>query len=158
MQDHFGQDGITTEGTDAGSGTPASATTAGGTMLAPAPAAAPAVAPTATPATPPPAPVTIDQALAKATAKASADATVAAVPAAVHSVKLAPNAPIVIGSTAAGAGIGMMLGGPPGAALGAGIGWVTERYQIAGGPWGRVWNKLKGWGGKLKSDVLPSGQ
>ena len=57
--------------------------------------------------------------------------------------RLAPAAPIVLGSTAVGAGIGMALGGPPGALVGAGIGWVTQRYHIAGGPWGHLWHEMK---------------
>lgn len=96
-------------------------------------AAAPAVAPT------------LQQAVDKATAKAGADAIVATDPNAVHSVKLAATAPPVLGATAAGAGIGFVVGGPPGAAVGAGVGWVMERYQIGGGPIRKLWVHVRNW-------------
>ena len=129
--DMFGQDNITSDGTPS---------------VDPTAAASDAVA-----ATPPSAPLastagaapTVQQAVDKATAKVTADAAVATDPHAVHHVKLAPAAPTVLGSTATGAGIGFLVGGPPGAAVGAGIGWVAERYQIGGGPVGKIWGGIK---------------
>jgi hypothetical protein len=128
MHDMFGQDGVKTEG--AGTGTPPP--TGGGTMTATAPTPV-AVAPVAAPVAALP---TLDQTVAKAVGKANADAVVATDPHAVHHVVLAAASPKVLGSTGAGAGIGFLLGGPPGALLGAGIGFVSEKWQIAGGPSG----------------------
>lgn len=125
MKDVFGTDGVNSDGSTA-------APPPAGPALPP-PAAATAAA----------AQPTLQQAVDKAVAKAQADAAVATDPNAVHAVKLAATAPIVLGSTGAGAGIGFLLGGPPGAAIGAGVGWVAERYQIGGGPFGKVWNKIK---------------
>ena len=79
----------------------------------------------------------------RAPGAAHADVVVATDPNAVHAVKLGATAPTVLGSTAAGAAIGMVVGGPPGAAVGAGIGWVTERYHIGGGFFGKGWGKLR---------------
>jgi len=86
---------------------------------------------------------TLQQSVDKAVAKAGADAVVATDPHATHSVKLAATAPPVLGATAAGAGIGFLAGGPPGAAVGAAAGWVIERYQIGGGPIRTLWVKVK---------------
>ena len=95
----------------------------------------------AAPAAPPV--VTPQQAIDKIDAKAKSDTTVAADPHAVHHVKLLASSPKAWGSTAAGAGIGFIFGGPPGALIGAVIGHVVERYQIAGGPIGKIWDKIK---------------
>lgn len=100
------------------------------------PALTPAAAVAGAPAAP-----TLQQAVDKAVAKASADAIVATVPTAVHSVKLAPLAPTVLGSTAAGAAIGTAIFPGPGTLVGAGAGWLVERYQIGGGPFGKVARK-----------------
>ena len=88
---------------------------------------------------------TLQQAVDKAVAKAGADAVVATDPNAVHAVKMSATAPPVLTATAAGAGIGLLVGGPPGAALGAGVGWVVERYQIGGGPIRKLWVKVRTW-------------
>jgi hypothetical protein len=96
----------------------------------------------AAPATPPAA--LAAQAEDKATEKAKADAVVATDPHATHSVKLAVTSPKVMTGTGTGALIGLAVGGPPGAAIGAGIGFLTERYQIAGGPIGKVYDKITG--------------
>lgn len=85
----------------------------------------------------------------KADAKATADATVATDPSAVHAVHTVGTSGKAMGSTAVGAGVGFMLGGPPGALVGAGIGWVAEKYRIAGGPWGKLWDF-----GKAKVEAL----
>ena len=102
----------------------------------------PAIAPAAAVASLPAAP-TLQQAVDKAVAKAGADAVVATDPHAVHSVKLAPLAPTVLGSTAAGAAIGTAIFPGPGTLVGAGAGWLVERYQIGGGPFGKVAKKVK---------------
>jgi|HubBroStandDraft_1064217.scaffolds.fasta_scaffold123184_2 hypothetical protein len=96
-----------------------------------------AAAPSAMPATT--TPVTLAQAVDKATAKATADAVVAKDPHATHHAVLGATSPIVLGATAAGAGIGFWAGGPVGAAIGAAAGWTVERYQVLGG----VLNKVK---------------
>ena len=127
MRDYFGQDAPEQDGTPVAA--PADTTP-------PVPAAAPAAA-AGTPAP------SLQQAVDKAMAKQKADVVVATDPNAVHAVKLAATAPTVLGSTAAGAAIGMVVGGPPGAAVGAGIGWVTERYHIGGGFFGKGWGKLR---------------
>jgi hypothetical protein len=114
---------------------------------APAPPAAPAAAPPPAPAGAAP---NLEQTANKAVAKADADKTVAAVPEASHHVKLEPLAPTVLASTATGAGVGFLVAGPPGALIGAGIGWVAERYQIAGGPVGKAIAKIKSLGGGTK--------
>jgi hypothetical protein len=133
MRDTFGADA------------PSESATAAPPAPAPAPApAAPAAAPPAAPAGPAP---TLQQAVDKAVAKSDADKAVAAMPEATHHIKLDPLAPTVLGSAATGAGIGFWLGGPPGALVGAGIGWVAERYQIGGGLFGKAVAKIKGFGG-----------
>ena len=116
---------------------------------------APAVAPPASPAavaaaTPVPvggppagAAPTLAQAVDKAVAKQAADATVAADPHAVHHVKLAPLAPNALGATAAGALIGSAILPGPGTLIGAGVGYVSERWQIGGGLFGKSVNKVK---------------
>jgi len=131
--DMFGADGVVSES--------ATATPPPDAAPTPAPAApAPAAASPAAAGTPAP---TLQQAVDKAVAKTEADKAVQANPDATHHVKLAPLAPVVLGSTAAGAGIGFAVGGPPGAAVGAGLGWLAERYQIGGGPFGIAVNKVK---------------
>lgn len=90
------------------------------------------------------APPLAKQAEAKADAKAEADHKVAIEPHALHAVKMMAGSPTVMGSTLVGAGIGAGLGGPPGALVGAVIGHYVEKYQIAGGPVGWVWSKIRG--------------
>jgi hypothetical protein len=85
-----------------------------------------------------------EQAEAKAEAKADADAKVATEPHALHHTKMMMGSPSVKASTAVGAGIGACAGGPVGALVGAMIGWTVERYQILGGPAGRLFRKLRG--------------
>lgn len=142
MRDVFGAEGITTDGTTAADpGVAAMAAGMGGmTATAATPTAITPVAAAPTGAKAP----TLQQAVDKAVAKAGADAKVATDPNAVHSVRLAVAAPIVVGATAAGALIGSAILPGPGTAIGAGVGWLTERYQIAGGPWGRLWGWTKG--------------
>lgn len=106
------------------------------------PAGAPA------PAAPPPAANSLQQAVSKAQDKAKADAAVASDPNASHHVKLAPLAPTVLGSTAAGALIGATILPGVGALPGAAIGWAVERYQVGGGPFGKAWSWVKGKMGK----------
>jgi hypothetical protein len=90
----------------------------------------------------------------KAVAKASADVKVAEDPHAVHHVKLAVAAPTVLGSTAAGALIGSAILPGPGTAVGALVGWAVERYQIGGGPVGRIIGAAKK--GLQKVGTLPT--
>lgn len=100
----------------------------------PAPAEVAAAAATAAPAAAPAAGApTLQQAVDKAVAKTEADKAVAASPHAFHHVQLSATAPVVLGAAAAGAGIGFMVGGPPGAAIGAAIGFVEEKYQLVSG-------------------------
>jgi len=118
MRDHFGAD----------------APSEGSTSTPPPPpvVAAPApVVPPPAPGTPTP---TLQQAVDKAVAKADADAKVAADPHAKHSVVLGIAAPTNLVGAAGGAGLGFLLGGPPGAAVGAAVGYLAERYQVGGGP------------------------
>jgi len=134
MRDTFGQEPISESATatpPAPAPAPAPAATAPATTAAPTAAAPTTGAPT------------LQQAVDKAVAKTEADKAVQADPNAMHHVKMAPLAPVVLGSTAAGAGIGFMVAGPPGAAVGAGLGWLAERYQIAGGPFGLAVDKVK---------------
>lgn len=118
---------------------PAAALAATPVGLAASPAIKPAAAVAGLPAAP-----TLQQAVDKAVAKAGADAVVASDPHAVHHVKLAPLAPSVLGSTATGALIGSAILPGPGTLVGAGIGYVAERWQIGGGPFGKVAGKVKG--------------
>lgn len=132
MRDMFGADTPTiSEGAPAA---PVPSPTAG---LSASPAITPAAAVAGLPAAP-----TLQQAVDKAVAKADADQKVATDPNAVHHVKLAPLAPSVLGSTATGALIGSAILPGPGTAVGAGIGWLVERYQIGGGPFGKVAGKV----------------
>jgi hypothetical protein len=134
MRDVFGADGIQSDGATAAPPMPSMAATV------PAPVPVAAVAAAAAPTGPTP---TLKQAVDKAVSKASADATVAADPNATHHVKLAPLAPQVVGSTGTMAAAGFLFGGPVGAAIGAGAGWLMSRYQIAGDPVHKVWLKVK---------------
>ncbi len=105
---------------------------------------------------PPPAPApTPQQSVDKAQAKVTADQAVATDPHAVHAVNIAPAAPTTIGSAATGAGIGFLMGGPPGALVGGAIGWAAERYQIAGGPFGKAASWLKNKAHALRAKVTP---
>jgi hypothetical protein len=136
MRDVFGTDQTGTEGNP---GVPPTTATGGVmTATAPSPLATADVAVGPKP--------TLQQATDKAIAKAGADATVATDPHAVHAVKIAANSPKSLSSTGAGAAAGFLLGGPPGALLGAGLGFLSERYQIGGGPsswWGKAVAKVK---------------
>lgn len=141
MEDAFGTDGVMTEGM--GTSDPAVAAmaqgTGGMTATAPVPAPVPVAAAPAAAAQP-----TLQQTINKATAKAEADAKVGTDPNALHHVKLAPLAPINIGAAAAGAMIGSALFPGPGTLVGALAGYVSERWQIGGGPVGRAWGWTKG--------------
>jgi len=125
MRDFFGADAPATEGTPI---PPASA----------APAAAAAAVAAQVAATP-----TVQQVVNKAVAKSEADAKVATDPHVTHSTKTAPLAPKVLGSTAAGALIGSAILPGPGTAIGAAAGWLAERYNIGGGPFGKLIDKVK---------------
>lgn len=133
MKDMFGQDtGTISEGAPPAD-PPAPVATAPvvtATATAPAPA----------PGSPQP---TLQQSVDKAVAKAAADAKVATDPHAVHSVKMAGSAPTVLGATAAGAVIGTAILPGPGTAVGALVGFVTEKYSIFGGPVGKLAAKVK---------------
>jgi hypothetical protein len=132
MRDMFGTD----------SGAPSeSATVDVPAATAPAPASTPAAT---TPAAGAP---TLQQAVNKAVAKGDADKIVNANPDATHHVKLAPLSKPVIGATAAGAALGALVAGPVGAVVGAGVGFVQERYQVAGGLATRVIAKIKSFKG-----------
>jgi len=124
MRDFFGADAPATEGAIP----PAAA----------APVAAAAAVQAAVASTP-----TVQQVVDKAVAKSTADAKVASDPHTVHSTRTAPLAPKVLGSTAAGAVIGSMILPGPGTAIGAGVGWLAERYNIGGGPFGKLIDKVK---------------
>jgi hypothetical protein len=80
---------------------------------------------------------------AKADAKAASDATVAVDPSAVHAVNTLPTSGKAVGSAGVGAGVGFLVGGPLGALLGLGAGWVIEKYRIAGGPVGKAYDAVK---------------
>lgn len=133
MRDKFGEDtGTISEG--APPATPPA-------PMATAPAAvAAAAAPAPAPGSPQP---TLQQSVDKAVAKAAADKAVAEDPHAVHSVKKAASAPTVLGSTVAGAVIGTAILPGPGTAVGALVGFVTEKYSIFGGPVGKLAAKVK---------------
>lgn len=61
---------------------------------------------------------------------------------AVHAVHTPWKAPTTLSSGAVGAGIGLVFGGPLGAAVGFGVGAAVEHYRIAGGPVGWLAKKL----------------
>lgn len=127
MRDVFGADtGTISEGAPAAA-PPAPAMTSTGVPLATAPAPG-----TASP--------TLAQAVDKAVAKASADKTVATDPQATHAVNLSATHPNVLGATAAGAAAGSFIPGI-GTAVGAAIGFVSSKYQIAGDPLGKAAGK-----------------
>lgn len=121
-------------------GADAPAISEGGAMASPAtaPAAAPAATSAAAPAAAAPAkPMTLDQAASKAVAKAKADDKVQTDPGAVHAVNLEATHPSVLGATIAGAVAGSFLP-VVGTGIGALIGFVSSKYQIAGDPLGKV--------------------
>jgi hypothetical protein len=91
----------------------------------------------------------------KADAKATADATVATDEQAVHGVQTMGKSPKALGSAAVGAGIGLVMAGPPGALVGAGVGWAIEKYRVAGGPVGKLWDKLAARFGKGAHAAAP---
>lgn len=148
MRDMFGQDtGTISEG--APPATPPAPVSAGPVAVAAAPA----------PAAGTPAP-SLQQAVDKAVSKATADQAVASNPHATYAVKLAATAPSVLGSTVAGAAIGTAILPGPGTAVGALVGFVTEKYNIFGGPVGKlaafVTNKTKsGWARASAPAALP---
>jgi hypothetical protein len=110
-------------------------------------------------ATPAPAAApTLQQAVDKAQAKQAADVKVATDPHAVHAVRVAALAPKTLGSTAAGALIGSAILPGPGTLLGAGAGWLAERYQIGGGPWGKLWDKGTAMVKKATGKAHPAGK
>ena len=83
------------------------------------------------------------QAETKVDAKAAADVAVATDPHAIHGVQKTFKSPDVKASAATGALIGAAAGGPPGAVIGGLIGYAVEKYQIAGGPIGKLMGMLK---------------
>lgn len=135
MRDVFGADAAPSESSTSTAPSPAPAATT--VVTVPAPSLVPAPAPGSTPPT-------LSQSVDKAVAKAESDVVVATDPNAVHHVKLAATAPMALGGGAAGAGIGFFCGGPVGAAVGGGIGYLAERYQVMGGPLTVILAKVKG--------------
>lgn len=109
------------------------------------------------PALPPPAAAATTAAVAeqKADAKATADATVAVDPTAIHAVQTITKSGKSLGSTATGALAGLAIGGPPGALVGAGVGFVVEKYRIAGGPFGKLWDWAKAKHAAMKAGGAP---
>lgn len=114
------------------------------------------VTPTATPT------ATLDPATLekKADAKAATDATVATDPSAIHAPNSLPLSKKSLSSAAVGAGVGFMMAGPPGALVGGGIGWLVEKYRIAGGPVGKAMDVVekKVAAAKAKAAAKPAGQ
>ena len=98
----------------------------------------------------------------KADAKATADATVATDPSAIHAVQTIATSGKALGSAGTGAAAGFLIGGPPGALVGAGAGWIVEKYRIAGGPFGKAWDWLKAKRAAMKAAAAvgnpPAGQ
>ena len=152
MKDMFGQDTDTIS-----EGAPAATPPAPVAAVAPAATVVASTAAAPAPGTPAP---TLQQSVDKAVSKATADATVASNPHAVYSTKLSAVAPTVLGSTVAGAAIGTAILPGPGTAVGALVGFVTEKYNIFGGPVGKLaaWatNKTKsGWARASAPATLP---
>ena len=87
-----------------------------------------------------------EQADKKAEAKVEADHKVATEPHTIHGVRRMLGAPGMIPSIAAGAGLAAVLvgGGWVPVAVGSLIGWGVERYQVLGGPVGRLVRKIRG--------------
>ena len=87
-----------------------------------------------------------EQADKKAEAKVEADHKVATEPHTIHGVRRMLGAPGMIPSIAAGAGLAAVLvgGGWVPVAVGSGIGFLVEKYQVLGGPAGRAWRKIRG--------------
>ena len=79
----------------------------------------------------------------KAEAKMVADVAVATEHDALHGVKTMIKSPAVTASAVTGAAIGAMAGGPPGALIGAGVGYLVERHRVLGGPVGRLMKFFK---------------
>jgi hypothetical protein len=152
MKDMFGDDTATiSEGAPAATPPPVLPATGA------APVAVVSSAPAPAPGTPAP---SLQQSVDKAVSKATADATVASNPHATYSTKLSAAAPTVLGSTAAGALIGTAILPGPGTAVGALVGFVTEKYNIFGGPVGKLaaWatNKTRaGWAKASAPATLP---
>jgi hypothetical protein len=86
------------------------------------------------------------QADAKAEAKVEADHKVATEPHTIHGVRRMLGAPGMLPSIAAGGAIGALLvgGGWIPVAVGSGIGFLVEKYQVLGGPAGKAWRKVRG--------------
>jgi hypothetical protein len=86
-----------------------------------------------------------EQADKKAEAKVEADHKVATEPHTIHGVRRMLGAPGMIPSIAAGAGIAALaVGGWPAIAVGSGLGFLAEKFQILGGPFGRAYRKIRG--------------
>ena len=87
-----------------------------------------------------------DQADKKAEAKVEADHKVATEPHTIHGVRRMLGAPGMIPSIAAGAGLAAVLvgGGWVPVAVGSLIGFGVERFQVLGGPAGKLWRKVRG--------------
>jgi hypothetical protein len=86
----------------------------------------------------------VEKAVDKAEAKAEADAKVATETHTTHGVRTMIKSPDIVASTITGAGIGALYGGPPGAVIGAGIGYLVERYRVLGGPVGALLRQVRG--------------
>ena len=87
-----------------------------------------------------------EQADKKAEAKVEADHKVATEPHTIHGVRRMLGAPGMIPSIAAGAGLAALVttGGWLPLAVGSGIGFLVEKYQLLGGPAGKLWRKVRG--------------
>jgi hypothetical protein len=87
-----------------------------------------------------------EQAAAKADAKVEADHKVATEPHTIHGVRRMLTAPGMVPSILAGGALGAVLvgGGWVPVAVGSAIGFAAERWQILGGPAGKLWRKVRG--------------
>ena len=87
-----------------------------------------------------------EQADKKAEAKVEADHKVATEPHTIHGVRRMLGAPGMIASVLAGGALGAVLvgGGWVPVAVGSGIGFLVEKYQVLGGPVGRLARKIRG--------------
>lgn len=87
-----------------------------------------------------------EQADKKAEAKVEADHKVATEPHTIHGVRRMLGAPGMIPSIVAGGALGAVLvgGGWIPVAVGSGLGFLAEKFQILGGPFGRAYRKIRG--------------
>ena len=87
-----------------------------------------------------------EQADKKAEAKVEADHKVATEPHTIHGVRRMLAAPGMIPSILAGTGIAALVttGGWVPLAIGGVIGFGVERFQVLGGPAGRLYRKIRG--------------